>query len=409
MSWITRVQNDLVIRTGDGAEYRPQYINARRDVEWNISEFNFRDVRGSFIRRGQQQGFRYDTTIMFQGDDHLDVADAFEVSSRNRNPWRILHPYYGSISVHPTSLNFDNSGHNVTRITGTLIETIQRAGPFESTSALDQVREDKQQTDTAAAQDFASKANVSASDQAVINDTVSGIANNSENLANTAESSATLSNTVANAERAIANAGSDPLAAIAAVQRVINIPAQLAGSVTQRLALIRRNFETLLLSIQGGEVSRTQKNYYQSAGASLVSSAALATLTNTGNSYQTTNEVTAVIDKLSGLYNDYISAIEDIESPDIEAVGAFVPSTDVISSVYDSVSNAVSGLQQIAYDASRLRTIRLDRYSNVIELTHKYFGIDEEDENIEKFIKINSISLNEMLMIEKGREITYFV
>ncbi len=46
---------------------------------------------------------------------------------------------------------------------------------------------------------------------------------------------------------------------------------------------------------------------------------------------------------------------------------------------------------------------------NVILLSHKFYGSDENDDNLQKFIDTNNIGLNELLNISKGRKVIYYI
>ena len=73
------------------------------------------------------------------------------------------------------------------------------------------------------------------------------------------------------------------------------------------------------------------------------------------------------------------------------------------------VNYAISQLFIIALGAQQERIILLGEDSNVINLTHRFYGLDSEDLNIDKFMRNNDIGISEMLQIEKGRKIKYYV
>jgi hypothetical protein len=66
-------------------------------------------------------------------------------------------------------------------------------------------------------------------------------------------------------------------------------------------------------------------------------------------------------------------------------------------------------LYRIAFEAKQEREYILDEDSNIILLTHKFYEMDSEDRNINNFIETNNIGLNEILNIQKGRKIVYYV
>ena len=129
MSWLEKVETEMIITTGDGQPYAPDYMNAVKSVEYNVAEFNFPGIAGTFVDRRLPKGRKFNLELYFQGDDHLDVAEAFEASANDSRAWEIEHPFYGLVIVQPTSLQFDNSKQNLSKITGTVIETILEDAP----------------------------------------------------------------------------------------------------------------------------------------------------------------------------------------------------------------------------------------------------------------------------------------
>ena len=141
MSWVTKIKTDFIITTGDNAVYRPDWLNAEKEFEYNLTEFNFPDTAGSFIDRREVKGTRYALTIIFQGEDNLDISSDFKASADNRKAWIIEHPLYGRLRVQPSSLKFDDTKINATTITGVVIETNEDAVPIVDIDPVDLIAE----------------------------------------------------------------------------------------------------------------------------------------------------------------------------------------------------------------------------------------------------------------------------
>ncbi len=133
MSWLNRIENiELEIITGDGAIYNPLWQGAEKNVAYNVETFDFVNQPGSYVQRLEKNANQYPILLYFVGDNNIEEAAAFEKSSQNKNPWKVKHPYYDAITVQPISLKFDNKQHNVTIVTGTIIETIQLKAPISA-------------------------------------------------------------------------------------------------------------------------------------------------------------------------------------------------------------------------------------------------------------------------------------
>src|SRR5688500_16182415 len=113
MSWVEKIQRELIITTGDGKEYKPNWLNASKDVEYNVAQFNFPKIPGTLVAGGEPKGAQYSVEFYFQGEDHLDKFTAFEQSAKDKRPWTISHPFYGRLVVKPLALKFDHSKYNV--------------------------------------------------------------------------------------------------------------------------------------------------------------------------------------------------------------------------------------------------------------------------------------------------------
>ncbi len=67
--------------------------------------------------------------IYFQGANHLDTAAAFDVSADDPRPWKVNHPFYGRLLVHPIKITQDNSGYNISKLIIPVVETIDEGSP----------------------------------------------------------------------------------------------------------------------------------------------------------------------------------------------------------------------------------------------------------------------------------------
>jgi hypothetical protein len=403
MSWLERVKNDIIITTGDGREYRPLYMIGTKQLTYNIAEFNFPNIEGTLVRKGTPQGARYTIEIMFQGEDNIDVSREFERSCANQNPWTIIHPMYDDFVCHPTSLTFDSSGLNLTRVTGTVIETILEDYP----TAIN----DPQGT----ARDFFDE---HLERMVVSFDNIELSPQQSLALANTNEDSFEIvSGQIQNeiqyneyfnlfnaANAAIINATSNASAPIGAAYRLITYPALFAQSVRSRLQLFRQQLDSLisLLTPQNASI-------YESQAGACISGMFLTAVTPQANDYSNAVDVLEVSDAIVLAFNDYIANLDGLTSLDPTQPDAFIPNIDPLQTLQDGVFFTVSQLMTIALAAQQERTYILEEDSDVINITHRFYGLDFEDENINQIIDANNIGINEILEIKKGRKIVYYV
>src|SRR5689334_10193222 len=124
MSWVQKTDDSFVIITGDSKRYAPRWINPSKEKEFNVAEFEFIGVPGTFVNRQKQKGRRLTFEIYFQGENHLDTAAAFDDSANDPRPWKVTHPFYGRLLVHPIKITQDNTGYNISKLVIPVIETI---------------------------------------------------------------------------------------------------------------------------------------------------------------------------------------------------------------------------------------------------------------------------------------------
>lgn len=408
MSWIEKIKTDLIITTGDAKEYRPQWLNATKSVDFNITEFDFVNVQGSLVDRREPKARKFNLELYFQGEDCLDTSAAFELSANDKRAWRVSHPFYGSIICHPASLLFDNTKLNVTKITGTIIETITDDKPKSNISPVDKITEDKQALDEVCAEVFAATVTPEASDVSSMIDSTQQTYDEGALVArgDDAQNYFNLFNT---ANAAILNATAQPLAAIRALQAVINAPAVFADNVQNRFGLLQDQFEALRNQLTN-IFSPNEKRIYQAQGSAMVSSMALAAATpQTASEY---GNMQAALDVAETLLNNYNQFLEDLDGLQTDNGGlpeSYIPDPEPLIGLNDLISFTVSNLFDIALEAKQERAIILEEDSNAILLTHRFYGLDAADELLNYFIATNQIGLNELLQIRKGRKIFYYV
>lgn len=403
MSWIDRVKNDIIITTGDGKRYEPLYMIGTKQVAYNIAEFNFPNVEGTLVRRGTPQGARYDISIVFQGEMNVDISRDFERSCANSNHWVINHPMYGDFNCQPTTLTFNSSGLSMTRVTGTVIETILEDYP---TAIPDPAGTARDYFDEHLERMVVSFDNVSLKPSqgvalAEINqnafDTVTpqirdGIQyNDFFNVFNTANT-------------AVINATSQAGGAIGAVYRVVTYPSLLKQSVRSRLGLLQSQLNQLL-----GLLSFENAQIYEAQAGALISGMILTAVTPQENDYQNAVEVLEISDIIVQSYNDYVTNLDTVQSPDGIQLDSYIPAVEPLTALSDGVYFTVSQLMQLALQAQQERVFVLDTDMDVINLTHRFYGLDLADANLERLMESNNIGISELLEVKKGRKIIYYV
>ena len=406
MSWIERVKNEFIITCGEGSVFKPKWVNAVKTREYNVTQFNFPEVSGTLVKRNQPKGRKYGIEIYFEGDDNIDVSTAFELAADDPRPWVISHPYYDRIVVQPLSLNFDNTKYNSTKITGTLVETIVDTNPKTTIDAIDKIIADQANLNVVFEESYENDVSPLIDDVNQMNKNNNALFLEGEKIITDTVDFENYFNAFNSANSAILNATNEPLTAIRTLQSVVNAPALFAIGIESRINTIKTQLDDLVKSNSGVKEKSLKKLFENNSGI-LVSSMCLALVTDIKYSHR--NQVINLIEGLVDDYNDYLLQLDTIQSKNANSPESYIPDFKSQLLLNDLVNFTVSNLFEIAINSRQERSIILESDSNIINVAHRFYGLDLQDSTIEELISTNDFGLNEYLGLKKGRKIVYFV
>lgn len=407
MSWVDQVHNKMVIITGDGKQYRPQWINATKSKEFNVSQHEFVDVNGTLAKRKRPKGRSYNLEIYFQGPDHLQEAAAFESSADNEREWNLIHPYYGSIFVCPLRMDIDNRDHNLTKILCPIVETITDSKPSFTIDPSDKIAFDKAAFDGVAAETFITDiVEVTPQNVNFLKSNAAKMYNLGVKVNKSAEQAEEYFNLFNKANTAISNAISGPLAAINAVKDVINYPFLFEDTVRNRVEAFVNQFNALSAQIDT-LTGRSNKKIFENNASYILSAMARSSVEK--GVYENRDEVIFVIAQISDAHDNYLNDLDDLQDDNGGNPDNFIPNAQLQIKLSDLIAFTVGNLFSIAKDSRQERSIYLEQDSNIILLAHRFYGLVEDDSTIDTLFKQNKFGINDLLGIEKGRRVTYYV
>ncbi len=409
MSWIERIKDQIVIITGDKKEFRPQWLNANKTISYNVTSFDFIGVSGTLVKRRRPKGAKYKLEIYFQGDDHLDIAKAFELSAADPRVWTIRHPFYDDLKVHPTDLFFDNSQYNVTKITGNILETIDDTNPQSTIVPEEKIVQDKEDADIITADAYVNNnPEPEVKDLTQMNDNLDQWKVFTGSIIDDDDEAETFRNKIRRAKSAVTNAVGKPLAAIRSMQEVINFPSLVQQSVELRLKTLINEFTALVSSVSV-LTRRADKFLFENNAGSMITAIAVTVATPLETDYGNKQSVLDVIEKTLDSYNKYIETLDSLQTQDADEIDSYMPDSDSMDAINNLINFTISNLFDIALNSKQERSIVLEEDSDLISVTHRFLTLDATDENIDEFILNNNIGINEHLLIEKGRILKYYV
>lgn len=416
MSWLDKIQKDFTItltvgnnlKTAKRVDYVPNWLNARRSVEYNIAEFNFKNQRGTLVKRGQPMGRRYALEIHFQGADNIDKATAFMADSEYPYPWQISHPMYGALYVQPISIDIDDRDYNDSKIICSVMETLgANTRPKINVDPVETIKAKQLSTDitTATAYEvavpYAEATDISAMQTNAERFKIAATA-----FARTTADAVAAANAYSRALGRIESAASGTFQAIRSMQQLINLPASFANNINNRVSFLVGQFEALYDSF----TTPRQKRLYENNAGTVLTTMCTATVTNiTSSDYRSRGEVLQVADYIVNAWNSYVTNLDTISTPTNDTPDSYAPNFGGIFETSVLVKYTISNLLLLAENAAQQRIYRTEKDTNVILMAYKFYGLLPDDSTIQRVIDENNICLNEILQIKKGRDLVYYV
>lgn len=423
MSWVDLLKDrTLVVITGDGTSFRPTWLNARKDIQYNNRVYNFPGVIGSVVDRREKVGDKFVFELYFDGADNITDAASFEFSSRDKRPWRLIHPFYGDLIVQPLKLRFDNRKYNVTKIIVDAIEVAQLLQAISPVDVVDVVIDNKLDLDESAVVSYRSNVPVPEVEDSVdFTDLINGFDVNVSRIILDNEDLADFKSKVSRASGLVSElvSGSDRL--IRSVNDMLNFPATIAQGLQSRFDVLVESFNDLNIQVFDGAdldaIRPAQKNFYLISGGNIVSNLAYSSIINPdggedsdynlSSDYKSRADLVRMIDLLIRYYNEYLENLDKLTTDRADDLNSFVPDGEYLFLLNGIIKSTLRNLESSIFDSIQEREIFLVEPSDAVSLAHRLYGV-ASNENIEALVDVNSLSLNDVIEVSSGRFIKYY-
>jgi hypothetical protein len=415
MSWLEQVNTEMVIQTGDGKQFTPKWMNAKVAVEYNTAQYNFPNVKGTLVDRREMKGSKFTLEIFFQGDNHLSQMKDFVLSAADPRFWIISHPYYDILTVQPLSLDINNDKYNVSKITIPVIQTITDVYPQVIVIIEDKVEEDAEAISVANGVNFVNNVMPSSRDKNQMTAMADAMFANAVNKVVNDADGEELFNKYNDTKSKILNAVNNALAAMEAILDFIAFIAYLEQALSTRLSIVKGSQNSVrnnLLAVYQtlDKMPNSMKRIYEYVGAGFLTTLALtAARPFSVADYANRVQVGTSIDCLGDTYTQYLADLDTMEVGSGGDIDDYVPSSESIMQLNELVFYTQSNLFDLALNAKQERFFTLEDDSNFITLTHRLYGLDSEDANLDELMRNNALGLNAILNIKKGTKITYYI
>lgn len=409
MSWVDQIEEYLVITTGDGEVYSVIWVNAKQSTDYNVSEYNFPNIPGTLVKKFKPLGRKFPLEFYFQGTAHLDQAELFRVSANDERPCVMRHPYYGTITFQLTALEMDDTAANVTRFTCMALETLTEDSPKTTVEPIDLIPVKFENLNAELEISLTEVPNTP--DIIRMNDVNSKTHKSGLKIITEAAEADEFTNAFNIANTYINTATATPLLAMRSAINVITLPAKFTAGVIQRMGVLVQTFD-LLRATLFGLISVSAKQIYQNQQGSNIAAMCQAAATPLAGNYRTAGAVTEIMDIIQSSYRTFLADLDDLQGANGGSPLNFIAAYQAMTELSELVSLTLSNLYDIALSGKRERIFICDKETNLISLTHRFYGMDANDNNLNDLMENNNIGglgIEELIQIRKGRKIIYYI
>ena len=403
MNWEQRINNiKFSIETGDGKIYYPLYKGGELEKEYNTSSFEFISVKGTLVDRKKPKSRKLPLVFWFQGEFNINQADEFEISADDPRPWRVNHPFYGLISGQPISIKRDDSSLNVTEITVPFWESIDADYPVSNFTVKDNTRDRRDLVYSASALSAITNVKFASIDVAKQAQSIADMSGEMKSIQDN-NTYSDFQNALNAGLKAIDNLLEEPLNAIQTIQNFLDLPATYQQAIEGRIA----SYENIYYRLKTSIATLADKKYFESMGASTIASMSMVAVNPIVGDYVLVSDVEKMTARIAKIHKDYVDTLGDLKVSVYDVNNTYSPDASVQSELNSMVNYTIANLYLMSFETKRERIVITDKKTNVILLVHRYLGLDDDDANIDTFVKTNNLKLNQLFSIEKGTEIRY--
>ena len=414
MSWQDREKQGFRIVMDNGTTetaFYPDWLqqDISKKFEFNTSQFDFVNVKGTYVYRGMPRGQALTMVITFQGANNLDVSDNFKKWSEYRNKWTITHPNYNTLYVQPLSISFDNTQKNRTIITCEVIETNEVKPVFTP--------------------DFETQVSAAYSNSYAINDAT--LATSYKHYSTGTYVS--LSNTILSTYNAFLSLLSDDITEYQSftksyndVNSALNTAAFVLTDMTWKFGIFAKSPATFIIGIQNRLAGFTDalgaiypaatptigvyaKRNIENQAASILASMFLSPIYNFDQQYRA--DIVTTMTTLTNAFGLYLDTLAGISTATGGQLNSYQPDPANINALSTLLEATLAYLQDKINQAQTEYIYILPKEMDVVDIAYKLYGLQLDDSTIQKLIATNKIGINgwqELLSLEKDTPIKYY-
>jgi len=431
-----------------GAEFLFFWEKSQKKTALKTGTFTFPDIDGAFVQHQGGGPVSFPMLCIFNGDGHLEKADAFEKALFEKDIAELQHPVYGIIPVIPTGdIERDEDfleTLNETHIKITFTKIIVSDEPTKPIPvAIDELENNFNDFIEASAEDFVAGITIenvneqlqlqSSLDNQVniLNEILPGIMASSPITDNESKKIITsYSNSVTQIKNEIKTmfnkSDSFIMKAINIARLALDImktPSRMIINIKEKIngyssliASTINQFKTDPFGINKVQNSFTSTRLFLTGAIACVATGAALSIAKDfsgGKSNEKTNSVTTITPRETAIaaaiqLNNLLSEIQKFEDVKIGQNSFIDNNANSYLLLIELIHDSIQIILDISFTLFMKRTIKLDSDRNFIELCAELYG-DVDNYYLDKLIIENNLNIDELEIIPMGKEVSYYV
>jgi prophage DNA circulation protein len=426
MSWKDRLQENVILTSPEGTEFRPQWVGDPRSFNKTVAVFNPPGVKGASFQDLEFGAIATPLTIYFSGDDNDLEASRFFETCKEKGTWLVEHPVIGLIELQLSKVTegispVENGG--VTRfdtewLESGALEAIILSLPEKASNVLDKsslvndasteqlednVDIDKPSLISKFAQEVADIADYVTGKLSALTDTI-------------AEANSTISSVRRGITQTLSGATIDIEALAGQLQTLVQFPSRVTQDLITRLNtysdMISTSFEEIIFPDGKTGAKPEDKNRAASQEIFLVSAMAAEAQIAVSEILDTRAQALEVVQVLIDDFNlitnnlDTIQGHFDSETMDLQYFSQSISYKELS----ETISLAIAYVLDVSFELAIEKRFIIDRPRTPIEIAlTEYDGPGVDDENVDLFITSNNLHNEDILLLRAGTEVVVYV
>jgi hypothetical protein len=418
MSWQEKIKQNIIITTGDGKVWGGNqkqevfmYKDGTTEIDYNTVAFEYIGIEGAEVVRSEASKLITTITIVFQGEKYLEECDEFLISAKDINLWEIEHPKLGLIKGMPVSSSRDDSSENTCIVSITFWES-----KIDSNTKRVDVKNEILDGINISHETLIANAKAITPDL-IVSD-VNKFKANLNSGAKTEFDRNNLSDKIGKITGALNKRGIGGIELMTRVSSLLRTPGNFFDTIMERNRVLRESQRDLFNAARG-IILFPKKVWLELAGGTILLSmceSSLRSLTEIGKDQGievesdtlTRLDILNIVNSLSQSYNEYISILNEKQSTEDIKEESYYPNAENIRNIKNAIARTQGNLFEISQNAKQVFEYTLTENMSLVRLIYKLNG-NTDHRTVIEFMKLNSMTIEDILLIEKGKTIKYMI